>query len=441
MDSAQESKQATLDLSGITAGATRAIVVPNKNGTLAFLSDITGSSDGSMATASILGRNAAGVGVPEVLTAATVRSILSLNNVENTALSTWAGSANLTTLGVLTGDVSFAVGKGIKSSTNFSALIPDDGSVGVKISQNTGGYLRFFGAASGAPVEHTRVGIAGGWDIGGTSNQPLGRLSTANGILTFVVRTTTPAVSGKSISYADGAAQASATAISGICENNWSQLTSGYAFWAQLWHTLNYQAFTNGYNYFAASPSVVANATINNAYGLYIEPQLVTGIGAGYGVYQAGTTDVNVFQGGVTLGSSLRLSAYGAGTLVTDASGNVTASSDERLKDIDGKFTRGLAALRGIQPILHHWNGRSELDQTEQYVGFSAQNVLRNIPEAVGLQLNGMYSLDLRSIVAALVNAVNELSAERSVDTLDHVALSSDRVAELRRNLAIRNKK
>lgn len=54
-----------------------------------------------MATASILGRNTAGTGSPEVLSAATTKTLLSLNNVENTALSTWAGSTNLTTLGTI----------------------------------------------------------------------------------------------------------------------------------------------------------------------------------------------------------------------------------------------------------------------------------------------------------------------------------------------------
>lgn len=53
------------------------------------------------ATARIMGRNTAGAGDMEELTASTVKTMLSLNNVENTALSTWAGSANITTLGTI----------------------------------------------------------------------------------------------------------------------------------------------------------------------------------------------------------------------------------------------------------------------------------------------------------------------------------------------------
>ena len=50
----------------------------------------------------ILGRNTASSGDIEALSAGTVKTILSLNNVENTALSTWAGTTNLVTLGAFT---------------------------------------------------------------------------------------------------------------------------------------------------------------------------------------------------------------------------------------------------------------------------------------------------------------------------------------------------
>lgn len=103
----------------------------------------------------------------------------------------------------------------------------------------------------------------------------------------------------------------------------------------------------------------------------------------------------------------LKVSSYGAGTLVTDASGNITVSSDERLKDIDGDFERGLDALRKIQPILYRNNKRSGLETEHVYAGFGARNVRKGIPEAVfGTEV---LSLQDRPIIAALVNAVKEL--------------------------------
>lgn len=86
----------TITLSGdVTGSGATAITATIAAGavSLAKLAD--------MATASILGRNTAGTGTPEVLSAATVKSLLSLGNVENTALSTWAGTANITTLGTI----------------------------------------------------------------------------------------------------------------------------------------------------------------------------------------------------------------------------------------------------------------------------------------------------------------------------------------------------
>ena len=78
---------------------------------------VTLSMMAQMATASILGRNTAGTGNPEVLSAATVRSMLSISNVENTALSTWAGSANITTLGTISsGTVPVARVSGLAAS-------------------------------------------------------------------------------------------------------------------------------------------------------------------------------------------------------------------------------------------------------------------------------------------------------------------------------------
>lgn len=95
------------------------------NQTITLTGEVTGSGTGSfaatiannavtlakmatMATASLLGRSTVGTGLPEVLSASTAKTLLSLNLVENTALSTWAGSTNITTVGTL-GSLSIAL--------------------------------------------------------------------------------------------------------------------------------------------------------------------------------------------------------------------------------------------------------------------------------------------------------------------------------------------
>lgn len=65
----------------------------NSNVTLAKIANISDQT--------ILGNNSGGAAAPIALTATQTKTVLSLNNVENTALSTWAGSTNITTLGTI----------------------------------------------------------------------------------------------------------------------------------------------------------------------------------------------------------------------------------------------------------------------------------------------------------------------------------------------------
>ncbi|MDP3402702.1 MAG: DUF5011 domain-containing protein, partial [bacterium] len=127
-----------------------------------------------------------------------------------------------------------------------------------------------------------------------------------------------------------------------------------------------------------------------------------------------GTFRLNITssQGGITISPTGQLTfpGYGAGDLVTDSSGNVTASSDERLKNIEGDYTRGLADIANINPISYYWKDSSGYDTNNLYSGFSAQNVRSAIPEAVGMDPRGFLSLTDRPILAATVNAVKELN-------------------------------
>lgn len=88
------------------------------SGAVTLSGDITGSGSGSIATTisnsavslakmanlsanSIIGNNTGSSATPIALSASQVKIMLSLNNVENTALSSWSGSANITTLGTI----------------------------------------------------------------------------------------------------------------------------------------------------------------------------------------------------------------------------------------------------------------------------------------------------------------------------------------------------
>jgi len=94
-----------------------------------------------------------------------------------------------------------------------------------------------------------------------------------------------------------------------------------------------------------------------------------------------------------------------------------TGVSDERLKN-HAPYTGGLEEILGITPIRFTYNELGQKfggwDKEHVYVGFSAQNVQKSIPEAIqGTEGEEEYlSFDDRPVIAAAVNAIKELAAE-----------------------------
>ena len=107
---------------------------------------------------------------------------------------------------------------------------------------------------------------------------------------------------------------------------------------------------------------------------------------------------------------------YGAGTLQTDASGNITASSYASIKENIATYTASLAELINITPIQYNYTEGSGLDTETTYYGFSANQVETYIPEAVGYTKKGIRTLSDRTLLAVMWNAIKELKTE--IDTL-----------------------
>jgi hypothetical protein len=151
--------------------------------TITLTGDVTGSGTGSFAatigsgavtlakmenraTQTFIGRNTAGTGVPEELSATTARSILSISNVENTALSTWAGSSNITTLGTIaTGTIPWShvsstpttlSGYGITDAlSNSNGSLQDGHFTGVYLAGN--GAAPYLHIASAETLTNARI--------------------------------------------------------------------------------------------------------------------------------------------------------------------------------------------------------------------------------------------------------------------------------------------
>jgi len=110
---------------------------------------------------------------------------------------------------------------------------------------------------------------------------------------------------------------------------------------------------------------------------------------------------------------TVRFANFGAGTLTTDASGNVTATSDARLKENIHTLPLGLDFVDRVESVSYRWKAESGFDLSNRYAGFLAQNVAEAAGEHSGLVTgtgsDGHMTLQERGLLAAAYNAISEL--------------------------------
>ncbi len=151
------------------------------------------------------------------------------------------------------------------------------------------------------------------------------------------------------------------------------------------------------------------------------------------GEFGLGTTDPSA-QLHTT--GSVRFQNFGAGTLQTDANGNISVSSDIRLKDVQGLYTKGLEDVLAIKPILYNWKEVTGFDTETLYAGFSAQNIAEVLPEAVGEDSEGFLTLSDRPILAAVVMSIKEIWSTLSGNT-SKIDILTERIETLEAQLGI----
>jgi hypothetical protein len=90
---------------------------------------------------------------------------------------------------------------------------------------------------------------------------------------------------------------------------------------------------------------------------------------------------------------NVAFNAYGAGTLSTDSSGNITASSDLALKNtveyFDDQKTDSLSKVNQLRPCRYKFNS----DPYKTYEGFIAQDVETVLPDAIDGKKHKFYPL------------------------------------------------
>jgi hypothetical protein len=103
--------------------------------------------------------------------------------------------------------------------------------------------------------------------------------------------------------------------------------------------------------------------------------------------------------------------------------------SDERLKNITGKYNKGLKEILQLNPITYYYKNTCDYKfdpkvLEKENIGFSAQQVSKIFPEAVAQDPNGYLSFNIHPILVAYVNAIKELDAknkelEKKVEMLE----------------------
>ena len=90
-----------------------------------------------------------------------------------------------------------------------------------------------------------------------------------------------------------------------------------------------------------------------------------------------------------------------------------TIVSDQRLKTVNGSYTKGLNEIILLRPIRYNYKNTNtrvfekEVLKTE-YSGFLAQEVQSIFPEAVAVDDDGYLNFNMHSILVASINAIKE---------------------------------
>ncbi len=88
--------------------------------------------------------------------------------------------------------------------------------------------------------------------------------------------------------------------------------------------------------------------------------------------------------------------------------------SDERLKNISGRFTRGLSAVMRLQPVRYEYKPDNALGLKSEgeHIGFGAQALQKVIPEAVTRNAAGYLMVNSDPILWTMLNAIKEQQKE-----------------------------
>ena len=102
------------------------------------------------------------------------------------------------------------------------------------------------------------------------------------------------------------------------------------------------------------------------------------------------------------------LSGTGTRAVYADEAGLLTnSSSDNRLKENIEALPYGINDVVQMNPVRFEYKDK-KANGNKKYVGFIAQEMQQIIPEVIGVNNNGMLSLDYPSLTSVLCKAIQE---------------------------------
>ena len=132
----------------------------------------------------------------------------------------------------------------------------------------------------------------------------------------------------------------------------------------------------------------------------------------------SGTSDTSVTQMVIRPTGDIRMTSLvgtGSRTVTADANGTLSASSDSSLKQEDTSHKiEGLAEILQLKPRAYKWLSDIEIrgENAATEIGFFANEVNPIIPSAAPKGNYDLYGFYDRAVIAALVKAIQELSAQ-----------------------------
>jgi hypothetical protein len=102
------------------------------------------------------------------------------------------------------------------------------------------------------------------------------------------------------------------------------------------------------------------------------------------------------------------------GTASKPGGGSWAVFSDERLKNIKGRFDSGLKAVMQLQPLRYEYkrNNALGLNSAGEHIGFGAHDLQKIIPEAVSTTSEGYLQVNNDPIIWTMLNAIKEQQKE-----------------------------